>query len=46
MASASLSMVYNMLPLADDLGTSGQPTSAQCANDALARGQSHQRSEA
>ena len=29
MASASLSTIYNMLPLAEDLGTSGQPTSAQ-----------------
>ena len=31
MASASLSTIYNMLLLADDLGTSGQPTSAQLA---------------
>lgn len=31
MASSSLSTIYNMLPLADDLGTSGQPTSAQLA---------------
>ena len=31
MASAPLSAIYNMLPLADDLGTSGQPTSAQLA---------------
>src|SRR5262245_62050582 len=28
---ASLSTIYNMLPLTDDLGTSGQPTSAQLA---------------
>lgn len=31
MASSSLSTIYNMLPLAEDLGTSGQPTSAQLA---------------
>ena len=31
MASASLTTIYNMLPLAEDLGTSGQPTSAQLA---------------
>ena len=31
MASSSLSTIYNMLPLTDDLGTSGQPTSAQLA---------------
>ena len=31
MASSSLSTIYNMLFLADDLGTSGQPTSAQLA---------------
>ena len=31
MAPASLSTIYNMLPLADDLGTAGQPTSAQFA---------------
>ena len=29
MASSPLSTIYNILPLADDLGTSGQPTSAQ-----------------
>src|SRR5262245_27339551 len=28
---ASLSTIYNMLSLTDDLGTSGQPTSAQLA---------------
>ena len=31
MAPASLSTIYNMLSLADDLGTAGQPTSAQFA---------------
>ncbi len=31
MATTPLSTIYNMLPIADDLGTSGQPTSAQLA---------------
>ncbi len=31
MALAPLSDIYNMLPLAEDLGTAGQPTSAQLA---------------
>ena len=31
MASSPLSDIYNMLPIADDLGTAGQPTSAQLA---------------
>ena len=31
MASSPLSDIYNMLPLAEDLGTAGQPTSAQLA---------------
>ena len=31
MASSQLSDIYNMLPIADDLGTAGQPTSAQLA---------------
>src|SRR5215468_4812670 len=31
MTSSPLASVYNMLSLADDLGTSGQPTSAQLA---------------
>ena len=31
MASAALANIYNMLPLEENLGTSGQPTSAQLA---------------
>ena len=31
MASAPLSNIYNMLSVTDNLGTSGQPTSAQLA---------------
>lgn len=31
MASAPLTNIYNMLPITDHLGTSGQPTSAQIA---------------
>lgn len=31
MATTPLSTIYNILPIADDLGTSGQPTSAQLA---------------
>ncbi len=31
MASSPLSTIYNMLPVADGLGTAGQPTSAQLA---------------
>jgi len=31
MASSQLSDIYNMLPIAEDLGTAGQPTSAQLA---------------